>query len=87
MRYIDYTGCKSTRERGKDLEITKLGKLTRTATKIAEENRLGVLKTRQGYFRIIRACGLGGYEDVLANLAEVDEYLKNLDKHKKARMF
>lgn len=86
MRYIDRTGCKRT-DRENEKDIKKLGKLTRTATKIAEENRLGVLKTSHGPYRIIRECGLGGYDDFFYDLAEVDEYLKNLDKHKKARMF
>lgn len=81
MRYIDKTGCKSTFEKGKDSDITAMGKLTRAATKIAEQNHLGLMKTRQGTYRIIKECGLGAYEDFLSNLAEVDTFLKNLDKH------
>ena len=82
MRFIDHTGCKSAFEKGLDKEIKSLGKLTRTATKIAEENRLGVLKTRFGQYRIIRESGLGAYEDVLTDLAEVDAFLKDLDSHR-----
>ena len=44
MRYIDHTNCKTAFEKGEDHEIQSLGKLTRTATKIAEANGLGVLK-------------------------------------------
>ena len=58
-----------------------MGKLTRTATKIAEANGLGVLKTRQGAYRIIKTCGLGAYEDFLTSLAEVDDFFKHLDRH------
>ena len=74
MRYIDRTGCKGISERGKDSEITKMGKLTRTATKIAEENGLGLLKTHWGDYKVIRACGLGAYNDELKDLAEVDAF-------------
>ncbi|MCR5510377.1 MAG: hypothetical protein K6F54_05445 [Lachnospiraceae bacterium] len=86
MRYIDRTGCKGISEKGKDSEITKMGKLTRTATKIAEENGLGLLKTHFGVYRVIRECGLGAYRSDLKDLAEVDEFLKNLDKHKADRL-
>lgn len=86
MRYIDRTGCKSIHEKGKDSEITKMGKLTRTATKIAEQNGLGLLKTHWGVYRVIRACGLGAYNEDLADLAEVDDFLKHLDDHKDARL-
>ena len=65
MRYIDHTNCKTAFEKGEDHEIQSLGKLTRTATKIAEANGLGVLKNRQGYYRIIKKSGLGAYGDVL----------------------
>lgn len=41
MRYIDHTNCKKAFEKGEDHEIQSLGKLTRTATKIAEANGLG----------------------------------------------
>ena len=81
MRYIDKTGCKSAFEKGADHEIQKMGALTRTATKIAEANRLGVMKTRQGFYRVIKECGLGAYEDAFANLAEVDDFLKHLEEH------
>lgn len=82
MRYIDHTNCKTAFEKGEDHEIQSLGKLTRTATKIAEANGLGVLKNRQGYYRIIKKSGLGAYGDVLSSLAEVDAFFKNLDSHK-----
>ena len=85
MRFIDKTGCKSAFEKGADKEIKSLGKLTRTATRIAEENGLGVLKTRQGAYRIIKVSGLGAYEDFLTSLGEVDTFLKNLDAHKSTR--
>lgn len=78
MRYIDHTNCKTAFEKGEDHEIQSLGKLTRTATKIAEANGLGVLS----YYRIIKKSGLGAYGDVLSSLAEVDAFFKNLDSHK-----
>ena len=82
MRFIDKTGCKSAFEKGISKEVTSLGKLTAKACKIAKENKLGVLKTRQGAYRVIKECGLGAYEDFFTNLAEVDEFLKHLDEHK-----
>ena len=82
MRYIDRTGCQSIHERGNDSEITKMGKLSRTATKIAEANKLGLLKTHWGVYRVIRESGLGAYRTDLKDLAEVDGFLKNLDEHK-----
>ena len=82
MRFIDKTGCTSAFEQGADKEIESLGKLTKKACKIAKENKLGVLKTRQGAYRIIKESGLGAYEDFLTDLAEVDEFFKNLDAHK-----
>ena len=85
MRYIDRTNCK-TNERGKDSNITRMGKLSRTATRIAEENGLGLLKTHFGIYRVIRECGLGAYRADLADLAAVDEYLKNLEAHKADRL-
>lgn len=85
MRYIDCINKKSAFERGEDHEIKTMGKLTRTATKIAEENGLGLLRNRQGYYRIIKACGLGAYEDFMSSLAEVDAFFKNLDAHKNTR--
>ena len=78
MRFIDKTGCKSAFEKGVDKEITSLGKLTRTATKIAEEKGLGLLKNRQGYYRVIRKSGLGAYEDFFSTLEEVDTFLKGI---------
>ena len=86
MRYIDRTECKSMSERGKDAEITKMEKLSRTATKIAEQNGLGLLKTHFGVYRVIRECGLGAYRSDLKDLAEVDAFLKNLDAHKADRL-
>lgn len=80
MRYIDRTGLKPT-ERGKDREVRSMGALTRTATRIAEENGLGVMKTHQGFYRVIKRCGLGAYEDAFADLAQVDDFLKHLDEH------
>ena len=85
MRYIDKTGCKSAFEKGKDSEIQKLGALTRTATRIAEKNGLGLLKTRQGFYRVIRECGLGAYADAFATLAQVDDFLKHLDEHENTK--
>ena len=86
MRYIDRTGCKGIQDRGKDSEITRMGKLTRAATKIAEENGLGLLKTHWGVYRVIRACGLGAYMEDLKDLSEVDAFLKNLEAHKASRI-
>ena len=86
MRYIDRTDCKRMSDKGKDSEITKMGKLTRTATKIAEANGLGLLKTHWGVYKVIRACGLGAYTDELADLAEVDAFLKNLDAHRATKL-
>lgn len=85
MRFIDKTGCKSAFEKGRDKEIKSLGKLTEEATKIAEENGLGVLKNRQGAYRIIKKSGLGAYEDFLTSLAEVDDFFKNLSAHEDTR--
>ena len=78
MRFIDKTGCQSAFEKGVDKEVTSLGKLTRTATKIAENKGLGLLKTRQGYYRVIKECGLGAYEDFFSTLEEVDAFLKGI---------
>lgn len=85
MRYIDKTGCKSAFEKGKNKEITSLGKLTKRACRIAKENGLGLLKTRQGVFRIIKESGLGAYEDFFTSLAEVNDFLKHLDEHKSTK--
>ena len=85
MRYIDKTGCKSAFEKGADKEVTSLGKLTKEACKIAKANGLGLLKTRQGAYRVIKESGLGAYENFFTDLAEVDEFLKNLEAHKGTR--
>ena len=85
MRYIDKTGCKSAFEKGKDSNIQSMGKLTKTACRIAEQNRLGVLKTRQGCYRVIKESGLGAYEDFFIALAEVDDFLKHLDQHESTK--
>ena len=84
MRYIDHTGKKPL-EKGESSEIKSLGALTRKATAIAEENDLGVLKNRQGAYRIIKASGLGAYADTLDSLAEVDHFFKNLEKHESTK--
>lgn len=77
MRFIDRTNCTNITEKGKSTDITALGQLTRTATRIAEENGLGVLKRRDGQYRIIKASGLGsGIEEFFGSLQEVDEFLK-----------
>lgn len=85
MRFIDKTGCKSAFEKGKDSEIKSMGKLTRTVCRIAEQNKLGVMKTRQGAYRIIKECGLGAYEDFFSSLAEVDDFFKHLDRHENTK--
>ena len=78
MRYIDRTG-KKMQERGESSNIEKMGGLTRKATRIAEEKKLGLLKTSHGPYRIIKESGLGGACDEIFNtLEEVDAYLKNL---------
>ncbi len=82
MRYIDHSHCKKALERGISREIKTLDDLTRPATRIAEKNGLGVLTTRQGYYRIIKACGLGAYSDFCTSLKEVDAFFKDLDSHK-----
>lgn len=86
MRYIDRTDCKRMQDKGRDSEITKMGKLTRTATKIAEVNGLGLLKTHFGVYRVIRESGLGAYRTDLKDLAEVDAFLRNLDAHKSEKL-
>ena len=78
MRFIDKTGCKSAFEKGTDRNIRSLGELTKEATKIAEDNGLGVLKNRQGAYRIIKKSGLGANEDFFASLADVDAFFKSL---------
>jgi hypothetical protein len=86
MRYIDRTNCKSMSDKGADSEIIKMGKLSRTATKIAEEAGLGLLKTHFGTYRVIRECGLVAYRTDLSDLAAVDDFLKNLEAHKADRL-
>ena len=86
MRFIDYTGIKTNKEKGKDLNIRAMGRLTREATKIAEQNRIGLLKNRFGEFRLIRESGLGLYDPWLESLEEVDDFLKNLDKHERDKI-
>ncbi len=85
MRYIDRTNCKTAFEKGLDSNISNLDKLTRTATKIAEANGLGLLRTRQGVYRVIKESGLGAYSDFLSNLAEADAFFKNLDAHRSTK--
>lgn len=82
MRFIDHIGNKSPFEKGKTSDIQKMGELTRAAAQIAEANGLGVLRNRQGAYRIIKASGLGAYSDFLYSLAEVDNFFKHLDSHK-----
>lgn len=86
MRYIDRTRCKSMSDKGADHEIKTMGKLSRTATKIAEQNGLGLLKTHFGIYRVISESGLGAYRSDLKDLAEVDAFLKNLAAHKADRL-
>ena len=85
MRYIDRTGCKAIKEKGKDQEIRSLGSLTRKATKAAEENGLGLLKTSWGAYRIIKTSGLGAYEDIFHTLQEVNDFFLDLEAHKATR--
>ena len=85
MRYIDHINSKSAFERGESREIQSMGKLTRTATRIAEANGLGLLRNCQGAYRIIKASGLGAYSDFLMSLAEVDDFFKHLDKHQSTK--
>ena len=85
MRFIDKTNCKGAFEKGEDKDIQSLGKLTKTACHIAEQNGLGLLKTRQGCYRIIKKSGLGAYSDFLSDLAEVDNFFKHLDRHESTK--
>lgn len=80
MRFIDRRNCKSAFEKGESREIKSMGALTQEAVKIAEQNGLGVMQNRGGAFRVIRACGLGAYEDFFSILEEVDAFIKNLKK-------
>lgn len=85
MRYIDKTGCQSAFEKGKDSRIQSLGRLSKEACSLAEQKRLGLLKTRQGWYRIIKESGLGAYEDFFTDLKEVDTFLKHLDRHENTK--
>lgn len=78
MRFIDKTNCKTAFEKGQDKNIQSLGKLTKKACRIAEQNKLGLMKTRQGYYRIIKECGLGAYNEFFSTLTEVDAFLKRI---------
>ena len=82
MRYIDKTNCKSAFEKGNSVEIISLGKLTKEACKIAKANGLGLMKTRQGTYRVIKESGLGAYRDILSSLDEADGFFKNLEAQK-----
>ena len=44
-------------------------------------------KTAHGFvaLQIVKASGLGAYEDFLTSLAEVDSFFKNLDAHKSTK--
>ena len=81
MKFIDHINCKGAFERGESHEVFRMGELTRTATKIAEANGLGLMRTRQGVYRIIKTSGFGVYKDFFASLTEVDEFFKHLDAH------
>ena len=85
MRYIDRSNCKGTFDKGNNSEIKSMGKLTRAACRIAEQNKLGLMKTRQGYYTVVRESGLGAYENFFSNLAEVDDFLKHLDQHENTK--
>lgn len=85
MRFINREKCRSISEKGESREIKSMGALTRESTKIAEANGLGVLKTRQGYYRVIKKSGLGAYEDFFSTLADVDEFFKHLDSHENTK--
>lgn len=81
MRYIDKSNCKTVKERGVDRDLVQTRDLTRAATRIAEFLKLGLLKTRDGYYRVIRESGLGSPEHadaIFDTLAEVDAYLRSL---------
>lgn len=78
MRFIDRTNCKGIHEKGIDSDIKSLGKLTKTAVKIAESKRLGLLKTHYGTYKVIRESGLGAYNQDFESLQEVNAFLKNL---------
>ena len=77
MRYIDRTG-KARNEKGESKEIRSMGDLTKEACRKAESLRLGVMKTSQGAYKVIRACGLGYEMNAFGTLKEVDTYIKSI---------
>jgi len=77
MRYIDRTG-KAMNEKGESKNVTSMGDLSKEACKKAESLRLGVMKTRWGAYKVIRACGLGYEQNAFESLKEVDTYIKNI---------
>lgn len=85
MRYIDRTNCRTAFERGETREVISLGPLSAVAAGIAKADGLGVMKTRQGAYRIVTESGLGAYSDFFSSLAEVDAFLRDLDAHKSTK--
>lgn len=81
MRYLDRTGCGAFGKAKIDKDIKSKGSLTRTATKKAELNGLALLKTSWGKYKIIRACGLGAYQDEFETLEQVNAFLLNIDQN------
>lgn len=77
MRYIDRTG-KARNEKGESKEIRSMGDLTKETCLKAESMRLGVMKTSQGAYKVIRACGLGYEMNAFGTLKEVDTYIKSI---------
>ena len=77
MRYIDRTG-KARNEKGESKEIRSMGDLTKEASRKAESLRLGVMKTSQGVYKVIRACGMGYEMNAFGTLKEVDTYIKSI---------
>ena len=77
MRYIDRTG-KARNEKGESKEIRSMGELTKEACRKAESLRLGVMKTSQGIYKVIRACGMGYEMNAFGTLKEVDTYIKSI---------
>ena len=65
----------------KEKKVSKLGDLTQEACKIAEINKLGLLKTSHGFYRLTNLKGDCAYEDIFETLEEVDRFLKTLDEH------
>ena len=85
MLYINKQGTKPG-QHGARKNIQKVGALTREATKAAEEQKLGVLKSRQGDYRIIKECGLGhlvnGELVILKDWEEVNNWFINNNRRK-----